>query len=176
MTAPTLASVPPLVPIQAKQLENAYTGVRQRECDGTHIQTHHRYPTRHRLQQQTANLLIATEPAQGTTTLQDSLAPSILVHQHVVNSVIDPDTGATLEYRHLIRGKTAQLWNTSFANELGRLANGVGIRIPTGTNTIDFIPKSKVPPHKMPTYGRMVCDIRPHKAEIHRTRLTGGGI
>ena len=63
----------------------------------------------------------------------------------------------------------------SFANELGRLANGVGTRIPTGSNTLGFIPKSKVPTRKMPTYGRLVCDIKPNKAETHRTRLTIGG-
>ena len=27
----------------------------------------------------------------------------------------------------------------------------------------------------MPTYGRLVCDIRPHKSKTHRTRLTVGG-
>ena len=27
----------------------------------------------------------------------------------------------------------------------------------------------------MPTYGRLVCDIKPNKAETHRTRLTIGG-
>ena len=47
--------------------------------------------------------------------------------------------------------------------------------MPTGSNTLGFIPKSKVPTGKMPTYGRLVCDIKPNKAETHRTRLTIGG-
>ena len=72
-------------------------------------------------------------------------------------------------------GDTADIWRTSFANELGRLANGVGTRIPTGSNTLGFIPKSKVPTGKIPTYCRLVCDIKPNKAETHRTRLTIGG-
>ena len=42
-----------------------------------------------------------------------------------------------------------------------------------GTNTICFIPNSDVPftTNKV-TYPRLVCDIRPNKAETHRTRLT----
>ena len=47
--------------------------------------------------------------------------------------------------------------------------------MPTGSNTLGFIPKSKVPTGKMPTYGRLVCDIKPNKAETHRTSLTIGG-
>ena len=74
-----------------------------------------------------------------------------------------------------MKGTTKDIWATSFANELGRLANGVGKRIPTGTNTLSFIPKTKVPKHKIPTYGHLVCDIKPNKAERHHTCLTIGG-
>jgi len=92
-----------------------------------------------------------------------------------INSVIDPTTGASLEYKQLSQGNTRVQWATSFANELGRLANGVGSRMPSGSNTIVFIPRHLVPKHKRPTYGRLVCDIREHKVETHRTRLTVGG-
>ena len=47
--------------------------------------------------------------------------------------------------------------------------------ISSGTNTIFFIPKGKVPAGITVTYGRIVAEIRPQKAEIHRTRLTVGG-
>ena len=47
--------------------------------------------------------------------------------------------------------------------------------MPNGSNTLGFIPKSKVPTGKMPTYGRLVCDIKTNKIETHRTRLTIGG-
>eukprot|EP00957_Ditylum_brightwellii_P117356 8950237-Ditylum_brightwellii.AAC.1 len=47
------------------------------------------------------------------------------------------------EYRQLIKGENKDKWITSFANELGRLTNGVGTCIKTGTNTIEFIPYSQ---------------------------------
>ena len=45
----------------------------------------------------------------------------------------------------------------------------------SGTNTIFFIPKEKVPAYRTVTYGIIVAKIRPKKAETHRTRLTVGG-
>jgi hypothetical protein len=67
-------------------------------------------------------------------------------------------------------------WTQSFANELGRLAQGVGDRV-KGTNTMYFIRHDQVPldRRKDVTYGRIVVDIRPQKAEKERTRLTVGG-
>ena len=47
--------------------------------------------------------------------------------------------------------------------------------MPTGTNTMAFIPKHKVPKGKIVTYGNLVCDIKPNKKETHRSRLTVGG-
>ena len=64
---------------------------------------------------------------------------------HQANVVIDPTTGASLECRHLVKGPTKAIWENSFANEIGRLAQGVVTRMPYGTNTIFFIPKDKVP-------------------------------
>ena len=60
------------------------------------------------------------------------------------NSVTHPITGQAQEYRHLMKGNNKDTWETSFANELGRLAQGVGNRI-EGTNTINFRQKSAVP-------------------------------
>jgi hypothetical protein len=91
------------------------------------------------------------------------------------NSVTDPITGQVQEYRHLMKGPTKDTWIHSFANELGRLAQGVGTRMSTGTETIYFIQKSEVPAGRQVTYGRIVASIRPQKAETHRTRLTVGG-
>ena len=94
---------------------------------------------------------------------------------HLCNAIIDPITGKSLEFRHLIKDpKTKEIWNKSFANELGRLANGVGGRI-KGTKTIKFIAKSMVPKGRKVTYGRIVVDYRPTKSEPNRTRLTVGG-
>jgi hypothetical protein len=100
-------------------------------------------------------------------------------HQNIpmsmANSVINADTGASLEYRHLIKDtSTFPIWNTTAANEFGRLVQGVGGRI-EGSNTIFFIPRQAVPKGKIVTYGRFVVYIRPNKSEIHRVRLTVGG-
>ena len=94
------------------------------------------------------------------------------------NAVTHPVTGAQCEYRHLSngqdRGQCPIVWISSFANELGRLVQGVGNRI-SGTNTIHFIPFSLVPYNKHPIYDRIVSDIRPHKQEVERIRLTVNG-
>ena len=41
---------------------------------------------------------------------------------HKANFVIDPTTGASLEYRHLVKGPTKAIWEKSFANEIGRIS------------------------------------------------------
>jgi hypothetical protein len=93
----------------------------------------------------------------------------------MANVVINEDTGASLEYRHLIQDETTfPVWNTAVANEFGRLAQGAGGRN-EGSNTIFFIPRNVVPKGKVITYGRFVVDVRPNKSETHRVRLTVGG-
>ena len=65
------------------------------------------------------------------------------------------------------------MWIKSFANELGRLAQG--IRDVKGTNTIYFIPCNAVPPECTVTYGCIVVNYQPQKQEPNCTRLTVGG-
>ena len=91
------------------------------------------------------------------------------------NTVIDTDTSQSLEYYHLMRGPDKDIWKTSLANDLGRLAQGVGTRMPTGTNTVFLIPRSAVPVRRTVTYLRLVASIRPHKTETHCVRVTVGG-
>ena len=133
--------------------------------------------------QQTAlvNLLLPTtsQPKQATRYSADANILAIQsLPEHLtlaINSVLDPTTGSSLEYNALMKGPTATTWQTSFANELGRLANGIGARMPTGTNTLAFIPKFLVPKGKVVTYGNLVCDIKPNKKETHRSRLSTHG-
>jgi hypothetical protein len=68
--------------------------------------------------------------------------------------------------------KHKQVWVHGFDNNIGRLFQG--IRNVTGTDTCFFIPKSLVPAHKCPTYGRFCCNYQPQKEEKHRVRLTVG--
>ena len=74
-----------------------------------------------------------------------------------------------------MRGPDKDIWNTILANNLGRLAQGVGTRMPTGTNTVFFIPRSAVPVGRSVIYSRLGASIRPHKTETHRVRVTVGG-
>jgi hypothetical protein len=48
------------------------------------------------------------------------MADSTVHRQHFINSVIDPDTGESLEYRHLIKGPEADKWKQANINEIGR--------------------------------------------------------
>jgi hypothetical protein len=59
---------------------------------------------------------------------------------------------------------------------MGRLAQGMPGRN-SGTNTLFFIDRSEVPADRWKdvTYGEIVCNARPHKAETNGTRLTFGG-
>jgi hypothetical protein len=128
----------------------------------------HRYPTRH----------IILQTQDELHAVQQLLNPNTptTIHQWA-NAIIDPDTGASMEYRHLIKDpRHTTGWTRSFASELGLLAQGIGDR-ETGTNTVFFIPHNKVPPdrRKDVTYGRICIDYRPHKQEPNRTRLTVGG-
>jgi hypothetical protein len=54
----------------------------------------------------------------------------------------------------------------STANEINRLYS---------TNTIRFIRRSDIPKVRKVTYGSFVVDIKDHKDEKERTRLTVGG-
>merc|ERR1711966_284779 len=84
--------------------------------------------------------------------------------------------GRSLEYRDLLKDpKRVTTWETSLANELGRLSQG--IRDIKGTNTIFFVPKSEIPRDRLKdvTYARIVVDYKPNKLEKNRTRVTVGG-
>jgi hypothetical protein len=85
----------------------------------------------------------------------------------MANAVINQDTGASLEYHHLIQNETTfTVWNKSSSTEFGRLAQGVGVRI-EGSNTIFFIPRHAVP--TFVTYGRFVVVIRPKKKKLTKS-------
>ncbi len=94
----------------------------------------HRYPTRN------------TNPPPHRAYHVATITPTALplntpaideppIPKHFAYSVIDPTSGIAKEYKQLIKDPaTAKLWTRSFANELGRLAQGVGDRL-KGTDT-----------------------------------------
>jgi hypothetical protein len=85
----------------------------------------------------------------------------------MANAVICLETGKSLKHQELItKLKYKNNWMRSTANEINRLYN---------TNTIRFIRRSSIPQGRKVTYGSFVVDIRDHKEERERTRLTVGG-
>ncbi len=99
-------------------------------------------------------------------------------------SVLDPTTGDFLEHHQLCcdpRYKT--MWDTSYANELGRLCQGIGSG-PTpnsqrvaGTNTFCLINYNNILLHKCKEicHTMVVCEVCPEKDDTNRTRITIGG-
>jgi hypothetical protein len=104
------------------------------------------------------------------------MIPNMHMPKHFTHSITDPDTSNTKEYHHLIQHpKTKDKWTRSFANELGRLPNGVGTQMKSGTQTIHYIAHMQVPSNHTVTYGRIVVLLRPQKSEVECTQLTVGG-
>jgi hypothetical protein len=85
----------------------------------------------------------------------------------MANAVIFPETGKSLKHQELITKLRYKIkWMQSTANEINRLYN---------TNTIRFIRRSNIPKGRKVMYGSFVVDIKDHKEEKERTRLTVGG-
>jgi hypothetical protein len=78
------------------------------------------------------------------------------------------------EYTALMKDPRLQLiWTRGFGNECGRLFQGIwDIQ---GTDTCFFIKLTNIPKDRKITYGKIVCDYKPHKKEKERFRLTVGG-
>jgi hypothetical protein len=94
--------------------------------------------------------------------------------QHLKNAVIHPVTGKEMEYMALMKDPRLQpVWKRGFGNEWGCLLQG--IRDIPGTDTCFFIKLTNTPKNRKITYGKIVCDYKPHKKEKERVRLTVGG-
>jgi hypothetical protein len=94
--------------------------------------------------------------------------------QNKANAVIHPVTGKEMEYSALMKDPRLQpLWTRGFGNECGRLFQG--IRDISGTGTCFFIKLTNIPKDRHITYGKIVCNYKPHKKEKECVRLTIGG-
>jgi hypothetical protein len=103
-----------------------------------------------------------------------ALGETLWSQQHQENAVIHPVTGKEMEYSALMKDPHLQpLWTRGFGNECGRLFQG--IRDIPETDTCFFINLTNLPKDKKITYGKIVCDYKPHKKEKERVRLTVGG-
>jgi hypothetical protein len=65
------------------------------------------------------------------------------------------------------------LWTRGFCNECRHLFQG--IRDIPGTDTCFFTTLKNIPDDRKITYGKTVCDYKPHKQEKERVWLTVGG-
>jgi hypothetical protein len=91
----------------------------------------------------------------------------IIIMPEMANAVICPETGKSLKHQELITKLRYKIkWIRSTANEINRLYN---------TNTMRFMRRSNIPKGRKVTYGSFVVDIKDHKEEKERTRLTVGG-
>jgi hypothetical protein len=98
--------------------------------------------------------------------------------------VLDPTTGDFLEHRQLHCDPCYKTtWDTSYANELGRLCQGIGSG-PTpnsqrvaGTDTFCLIDYNDIPLHKRKVicHTMVVCEVHPEKDDPDRTRITISG-
>jgi hypothetical protein len=103
-----------------------------------------------------------------------ALGSNHLSRQHLANAIIHPVTGKEMEYMALMKDPRLQpLWTRGFGNECGRLFQGIQ-DIP-GTVTCFFIKLTNIPKDRKITYGKIVCDYKPHKTEKERVWLTVGG-
>jgi hypothetical protein len=94
--------------------------------------------------------------------------------QNQANAVIHPITGKEMKYMALMKNPRLQpLWKRGFGNEWGCLFQGT--RDITRTDTCWFIKLTNIPTDRKITYGKVVCDYKPHKKEKERVRLTVGG-
>ncbi len=84
--------------------------------------------------------------------------------------VLDPATGKFLKHRQLRRDPQYKTtWDTSYANELGRLCQGIGTdtkpstKCVDGTNTFFLIKYKDIPLHKQKEVCQalVVCEVRP---------------
>lgn len=163
-----------------KQLAEIFTNAlpRVKEKPTPPVEKRPAHPYNTRAQKKVALLTVQElKPKTADTPLSDHFTQAESRDDSFIpyaNAVIDEDTGEALEYRQLINHpKLGKRWNTSAANEFGRLAQG--IRDLPGTDTIKFIPITAVPKGRSVTYARFVCTLRPQKDEVERTRITVGG-
>ena len=139
-------------------------------------------------------------PTNQYAILAEEASTTSTTHQHHACPVLDRDTGQTLEHRQLRKDpKHKATWDQSYANELGRLCQGIGPKLSTptlpapestssppttpqrkrveGTDTMRPIMFHKIPQDRIQdvAHSRVVCEVRPTKADPDRTRITIGG-
>jgi hypothetical protein len=82
--------------------------------------------------------------------------------QHFANAEVHPVAGKQMEHMALMQDPYLQpLWKIGFINEAGHLFQG--IRDIPRTNTCFFVELKKIAKDRKITYGKIMCDHKPHK-------------
>jgi hypothetical protein len=94
--------------------------------------------------------------------------------------VTHPVTGETItKYKKLVSiPEFTKTWETAFGKEFGNQAQGDAKTGEKGTNTLFVMNHEEIqqiPKDRTITYGRIVIDHRPQKADPNRVRITAGG-
>jgi hypothetical protein len=133
---------------------------------------HHRHNTRASKARTRAN---KAQAAMAAIQLQPTNPDCDFMHYALHGNAFNPDTGKIAEYKELKDCSEGSQWRASCADEFGRLCQGHGKDMPTGTETMFFIHPRNIPKAKKPTYMRIVAAYRPEKKNPHRVRFTCGG-
>ena len=134
-------------------------------------------PISRRTQSQTAAMANVITPAQAA---QRQYIAQFL--QSLTMPVLDEISGQPLQYRQLCKhSKFAHIWNTSYANELGRLCQGIG-QGPNGPknqrvedkNTFCIIKFEDIPQDRKKEvfHSMVVCEVKYHKKDPNQTCIT----
>ena len=140
------------------------------------INPDHDNPASHRYPLRPQHLLAATVP-RGYAGTKPRYVNAIhhIIAQEQSNAVINEVTGQSMDVRQLLQEPNKSIWRTSLDKNLGRLTQGVGTRMSCSSNTIFYMPKSRIPSNRKVTYTRMVTTIRLHKNEVNRVCVTVSG-
>eukprot|EP00804_Cyclotella_cryptica_P029536 CCRYP_020583-RA/>CCRYP_020583-RA protein AED:0.35 eAED:0.26 QI:0/-1/0/1/-1/1/1/0/1386 len=120
------------------------------------------------------NTFLSSSPTDTTDTYYD------VNIDHFCNGVQHPTTGETItKYQKLINiPQMKEVWTTAFGKEFGNLAQGDNKTGEKGTDSIFVMSHeaiAAIPKGRTVTYGRIVIDFRPQKADPNRVRITAGG-
>jgi hypothetical protein len=96
-------------------------------------------------------------------------------HYALHGNAFNPDTGQLAKYAELSQCSDSALWVQVCKDEFGWLCQGHGMALPTGTDTMFFIPVHAIPKGKKATYLKIVAMYRPEKANPHRIHFTVSG-
>jgi hypothetical protein len=97
-----------------------------------------------------------------TTHMAIALGDNHWSQQHQANAVIHPVTGKEMKYSALMKDPRLQpLWMRGFGNKCGCLFQLIlDIQV---TDTCFFIKLKNISKDRKITYGKIVCDYKPHK-------------